>query len=88
MQHFTSSKCYYKTSLSLFSLKQGSEETLRKYIQRFNQVTLHVPIVALEALVSPFSQGSMDGDFFQSLVKKPPTNYDDLFGRAKKYISV
>lgn len=39
-------------------------------------------------MVSAFSQVLIEGDFVWSMVKKPSASYDDLLGRAKKYINV
>lgn len=84
LHHFASSKRYHKTPLSLFSMKQQNKETLREYIQHFNQLVLEVPSTILEILVSIFSQGLVEGNFFRSLAKKPSASYDELMGRAKK----
>lgn len=88
LHHFATCKRYHKTPMNLFSMKQRSLESLREYIQRFNRVALKVPSVSSELLVSALSQGLVDGQFFSSLVKKPPINYDNLLRRAEKYINL
>lgn len=38
--------------------------------------------------MSAFSQGLLEEDFFRSLIKKPPENFDELLSRAIKYVNV
>ncbi|XP_075499304.1 uncharacterized protein LOC142537695 [Primulina tabacum] len=85
---FSSSKKYKKTAFSLFEVRQGQDETLRAYIKRFNRVALEVPACASETKVTAFMQGLWEGDFFRSLTKKLPGNFDDLLSRAEKYINM
>lgn len=42
----------------------------------------------VDVLVSAFSQGLREGDFFRFLIKKSPFDYDDLPGKVEKYINV
>ncbi|XP_073046094.1 uncharacterized protein [Primulina eburnea] len=39
-------------------------------------------------MISAFTQGLRGGEFFKSLVKKPPLSYDDLLARAEKYVNL
>ena len=41
-------------------IKQQPEQTLQKYIQRFNNVRLKIPKVTDEAIISAFSDGVRD----------------------------
>ncbi|XP_042410156.1 uncharacterized protein LOC121999560 [Zingiber officinale] len=88
LHHFASSRCYQKNSVSLFSMKQEARETLRAYIQRFNQAALDIPAISSETMIHAFTQGLMDGDFFHSLIRKPPRDYDHMLKKANKYINV
>ncbi|XP_074579543.1 uncharacterized protein LOC141836033 [Curcuma longa] len=74
--------------MDLFAIKQKSKESLKDYLRRFNQGAQEVPAAPSEVLVSAFSQGLIEGDFFRSLIKKPPENFDMLMTRADKYIHV
>ncbi|XP_073119830.1 uncharacterized protein [Henckelia pumila] len=67
LQHFSSSKRYKKTTLSLFEIKQLNEESLRAYIKKFNRVALEVPACAPETKITAFTQGLREGEFFRSL---------------------
>ncbi|XP_075507589.1 uncharacterized protein LOC142544426 [Primulina tabacum] len=79
--HFSSSKKYKKTAFSLFKVKQSPEESLRAYIRIFNRVALDVPTCATET-------GLREGEFFKSLTKKVPGDFEDLLSRAEKYINM
>ncbi|XP_073130725.1 uncharacterized protein [Henckelia pumila] len=88
LHQFASSKKYLKTSLSLFNLKQSEVEPLREYVQCFNTAALEVPATIADTLVNSFTQGLRGGEFFKSLVKKPPLTYDELLSRAEKYVNL
>ncbi|XP_042373408.1 uncharacterized protein LOC121967085 [Zingiber officinale] len=86
--HFASSKKYKKMNHCLFALKQGSAEPLRSYIKRFNQVTQDVPYATSEILMSVFSHGLVEGEFFRDLIRNPVRNFDEMLERAASYIHV
>ncbi|XP_074559869.1 uncharacterized protein LOC141815900 [Curcuma longa] len=86
LHQFASSQKYQQTPLDLFALKQKPKETLREYLHRFDRVVLDVPSTPSDILISALTQGLMEGDFFRSLVKKPPGSYPQLLDRANKYI--
>ncbi|XP_075473861.1 uncharacterized protein LOC142504905 [Primulina tabacum] len=88
LQQFSSNKKYKKTAFSLFEVKQGQDETLRAYIKRFNRVALDVPSCAPETKTTAFMQGLWERDFFRSVTKKLPENFEDLLSRAEKYINM
>ncbi|XP_073133751.1 uncharacterized protein [Henckelia pumila] len=75
-------------ALSLFNLKQSEVEPLREYIQHFNIAALEVPAATADTVVNSFTQGMRGGEFFKSLVKKPPLTYDELLNRAEKYVNL
>ncbi|XP_073154100.1 uncharacterized protein [Henckelia pumila] len=85
---YASSKKYLKTSISLFNMKQSEVESLREYVQRFNTAALEVPAATADTLVNSFTQGLRGGEFFRSLLKKPPLTYDELLSRAEKYVNL
>ncbi|XP_074562950.1 uncharacterized protein LOC141819598 [Curcuma longa] len=88
LQHFSTSRTYCKTTTDLFATKQGPKESLKDFVRRFNRVAQDVPDATSPVLISAFAQGILEGDFFRSLIKKPPVNYDVLQSRAVKYIHV
>ncbi|XP_042401056.1 uncharacterized protein LOC121991097 [Zingiber officinale] len=88
LNHFASNHRHQKTSVNLFSLKQGPRKALRTYIQRFNHVAIDIPAVSLDVLVNSFTQGLAEGEFFWSLIRKPPKNFNHLQKKANEYINV
>ncbi|XP_042446403.1 uncharacterized protein LOC122031346 [Zingiber officinale] len=88
LHHFASSRKYQKTDHCLFALKQGSAEPLRSYIKRFNQVALDVPSATSEILMSAFSHGLTEGEFFRDLIRNPVMNFNEMLEKAASYINV
>ncbi|XP_075507649.1 uncharacterized protein LOC142544491 [Primulina tabacum] len=86
--HFSSIKKYKKTAFSLFEVKQSPKESLRSYIKRFNRVALDVPTCATETKTTAFTQDLREGEFFKSLTKKVPGDFENLLSRADKYINM
>ncbi|XP_042396808.1 uncharacterized protein LOC121986953 [Zingiber officinale] len=67
---------------------QGPRKTLRAYIHRFNQAAMEIPTVSSETMILAFTQGPIDGDFFRSLIRKPPHDYDHMLKKTSEYINV
>ncbi|XP_074588097.1 uncharacterized protein LOC141843999 [Curcuma longa] len=86
LHQFVSCRKYQQTPLDLFTLKQKPKETLRAYLHRFDGTVLNMPPTPSDVLISALTQGLAEGDFFRSLVKKPPGSYQQLLDRANKYI--
>ncbi|XP_073051365.1 uncharacterized protein [Primulina eburnea] len=88
LHRFASSKRRQKNYLSLFVMKRQENETLREFVQRFNSAALEIPAATPNIMISAFTQGLRGGEFFKSLVKKPPSSYDELLARAEKYVNL
>ncbi|XP_042432582.1 uncharacterized protein LOC122019152 [Zingiber officinale] len=88
LRHFNSSRKYQKKDHCLFALKQGPSEPLRSYIKRFNQVAQDVPSVTSEILMSAFSHGLTEGEFFRDLIRNPIKNFDEMLEKATSYINM
>ncbi|XP_075494787.1 uncharacterized protein LOC142532358 [Primulina tabacum] len=72
-------------------MKQRESETLREFFQRFNSAALEIPAATPDIMISAFTQGlggGGGGEFFKSLVKKPPSSYDDFLARTEKYVNL
>ncbi|XP_073278611.1 uncharacterized protein [Primulina huaijiensis] len=83
-----SSKRHQKNYLSMFVMKQQEAETLREFVQRFNSAALEISTTIPDIMISAFTQRLTGGEFIKSLVKKPPSSYDDLLGRTEKYVNL
>ncbi|XP_073061994.1 uncharacterized protein [Primulina eburnea] len=88
LDRFASSKKHQKNYLSLFVVTQQEAETLREFVQRFNNAALEIPAATPDIMISAFTQGLRGGEFFKSIVKKPSSSYDDLLSRAEKYVNL
>ncbi|XP_042415185.1 uncharacterized protein LOC122004347 [Zingiber officinale] len=86
--HFANSQKYQKIDHCLFTLKQGPIEPLRSYIKHFNQVAQDVPTATSEILMSVFSHGLVEGEFFRDLIRDPAKNFDGMLERAASYINM
>lgn len=60
------------------------KESLWECIQRFTQAALEMLSAMAKNLISASMQGLREGDFFHSLAKKPPWDYDKLLAWAEK----
>ena len=86
MAHFSTSRKPPRTSDSLFSLKQGENETLRHFVARFNAATLEVRDLNEDMAVSAMKRGLRSSRFTYSLDKTLPRTYAELLERAYKYM--
>ncbi|XP_042386649.1 uncharacterized protein LOC121978359 [Zingiber officinale] len=86
--HFASNRKYQKTYHYLFALKQGLAGPLRSYIKHFNQMAQDVPSATFEMLMSAFSHGLVEGEFFRDIIRDPLKNFDEMLGKAPSYINV
>ncbi|XP_042432621.1 uncharacterized protein LOC122019188 [Zingiber officinale] len=88
LRRFANSKKYQKTDHCLFALKQGPTDPLRSYINHFNQVAQDVPTATSEILMSAFSHGLGEGEFFKDLIKNLTRNFDEMVKKVACYIKV
>ncbi|XP_075521446.1 uncharacterized protein LOC142554665 [Primulina tabacum] len=54
----------------------------------FNRLTLDVPTCATETKTTAFTKGLREGEFFRSLTKKVPGDFEDLLSQAEKYNNI
>ncbi|XP_073275393.1 uncharacterized protein [Primulina huaijiensis] len=87
LHRFVSSNRNQKNYLRLFIVKQQEAKTLQEFVQRFNKAVLKISTATPDIMISAFTEGLRGGEFFKSLVKKPPLSYDDLLARAEKYVN-
>ncbi|XP_042415476.1 receptor-like protein EIX1 [Zingiber officinale] len=66
----------------------GPKEALWTYIKRFNQVVMDILSVSSEILVNVFAHELTKGEFFRSLIQRPPNDVDHLLRKATVYINV
>ncbi|XP_042467478.1 uncharacterized protein LOC122050653 [Zingiber officinale] len=54
----------------------------------FNQTAMDIPAVSSEVLVNAFTQGLVEGEFFRSIICRPPKDFPHLQRKATEYINV
>ncbi|XP_073117756.1 uncharacterized protein [Elaeis guineensis] len=84
--HFSTSRKPPRTSDSLFSLKQGENETLRHFVVQFNTATLEVRDLNEDMAISAMKRRLRESRFTYSLDKTLPRTYAELLERAYKYM--
>ncbi|KAL0413125.1 UNVERIFIED_CONTAM: hypothetical protein Sradi_1514200 [Sesamum radiatum] len=75
-------------NFGISSVKQEENETLKAYVQRFNTAILEVLATHQEVLVSAFTQRLRGGPLFESLAKKPITDFLHVLARDGKYMNL
>ena len=49
---------------------------------------MDIPSVSSETMMNAFTQGLIEGDFFRSLIRKPPRDYDHMLKKVNEYINM
>ncbi|XP_052203969.1 uncharacterized protein LOC127809246 [Diospyros lotus] len=75
-----------KDATYLLSIRHGSKETLRHYVDRFQNATFEIHNLPIEMAVSAMFQGVQLTSFQEFLSLDPPKSLIDLFVMANKYI--
>ncbi|KAK8957600.1 hypothetical protein KSP39_PZI000299 [Platanthera zijinensis] len=83
---FSTSKKRKKEAECLFAVRQGPEETLGHYVDRFQEEILLVQEVPGYALMLAFTLGLRPGFFSMELKRVPPLSFEELMERAAKEI--
>ncbi|XP_020230856.1 uncharacterized protein LOC109811504 [Cajanus cajan] len=85
---YTTSQPHYITSTALASLRQGDDEPLRAFMERFASVLVKIrnlnPEVSLHAMLMALKPGP----FVDSLCRRSPPDMDELRARATGYIQI
>ena len=71
------------------TIKQGSQESLRSYVQRFNAESLKVDILEKKFTITAFIDGLgiQSKDLMFSISKNPQTSMAEVLAKAEKYIN-
>ena len=89
VSHFIGARTYRKQSYHLLTIKQGSQESLRTYVQRFNVESLKVDIPDEKFAITPFiaGLGVQSKDLMFSISKNPQASMAEVLAKAEKYIN-
>ena len=89
VSHFIGARTYRKPSYHLMTVKQGSQEILRSYVQRFNAESLKVDIPDEKFAITAFiaGLGVQSKDLMFSISKNPQASMAEVLAKADKYIN-
>ena len=89
VSQFIRVRTYRKPSYHLLTIKQGSQESLRSYVQRFNVESLKVNIPDEKFAITAFiaGLGIQSKDLMFSISKNPQTSMAKVLAKAEKYIN-
>ena len=89
VSHFIGARTYRKPSYHLLTVKQGSQESLKSYVQRFNAESLKIDIPDEKFAITVFiaGLGVQSKDLMFSISKNPQASMAEVLAKAKKYIN-
>ena len=89
VSHFIGARTYRKPSYHLLTIKQGSQESLKSYVQRFNVESLKIDIPDEKFAITAFiaGLGVQSKDLMFSISKNPQASMAEVLAKAEKYIN-
>ena len=89
ISHFIGARTYRKSSYHLLTVKQGSQESLKSYVQRFNAESLKIDIPDEKFAITAFiaGLGVQSKDLMFSISKNPQASMAEVLAKAEKYIN-
>ena len=89
VSHFIGARTYGKPSYHLLTVKQGSQESLKSYVQRFNAESLKIDIPDEKFAITAFIArlGVQSKDLMFSISKNPQASMAEVLAKANKYIN-
>ena len=89
ISHFIGARAYRKPSYHLLTVKQGPQENLRFYVQRFNSESLRVHIPDEKFVITTFIArlGIQSKDLMFSTSKNPQESMAEVLAKVEKYIN-
>ena len=89
VSHVIGAKTYRKPSYHLLTSKQGSQESLKSYVQRFNVESLKIDIPDENFTITAFiaGLGVQLKDLMFSISKNPQASMAEVLAKVEKYIN-
>ena len=89
VSHFIGARTYRKPSYHLLTVKQGSQESLKSYVQRSNAESLKIDIPDEKFVITAFiaGLGVQPKDMMFSISKNPQASMAEVLAKAEKYIN-
>ena len=85
---FIGSKTRKKDKTHLWSLKQGKDETLKKYIDRFSEGMNLVDEFTDTDVLSALREGLQEGELLTSIIRRAPKTFGEFLARAQEFVNV
>ena len=88
VSHFIGARTYRKPSYHLLTVKQGSQESLKSYVQRFNAESLKIDVPDEKFAITAFivGLGVQSKDLMFSISKNPQASMAEVLAKTDKYI--
>ena len=89
VSHFIGARTYRKPSYHLLTVKQGSQESLKSYVQRFNAESLKIDVPDEKFVITAFiaGLGVQSNDLMFSISKNPQASMAEVLAKTEKYIN-
>ena len=89
VSHFIGARTYRKPSYHLLTIKQGSQESLKSYVQRFNVESLKIDVPDEKFAITAFiaGLGVQSKDLMFSISKNPQASMAEVLAKEEKYIN-
>ena len=89
VSHFIGVRTYRKPSYHLLTVKQGSQESLKSYVQRFNAESLKMDVPDEKFAITAFiaGLGVQSKDLMFSISKNPQASMAEVLAKVEKYIN-
>ena len=89
VSHFIGARTYRKPSYHLLTIKQGSQESLKSYVQRFNAESLKIDVPDEKFAITTFiaGLGVQSKDLMFSISKNPQASMAEVLAKIEKYIN-
>ena len=89
VSHFIEARTYRKPSYHLLTIKQGTQESLKSYVQRFNAESLKVDVPDEKFAITAFiaGLGIQSKDLMFSISKNPQASMAEVLAKAEMYIN-
>ncbi|XP_019427165.1 PREDICTED: uncharacterized protein LOC109335486 [Lupinus angustifolius] len=85
---FTASKKQQRSSYTLSGIRQGSNESIRAYLDRFNTEAMKVHTLSSEVTVHVLVMGLQEGLFRTELAKYTDLTMEDFRSKAQQFINL
>ncbi|XP_072088020.1 uncharacterized protein [Arachis hypogaea] len=88
LARFSIQKDKAKHAPNLVGIRQGDQESLRSYMERFNKACLNIQNLPIEVAIMGLINDLCEGPFSHSISKKQPTSLNEVQKWAEKYINM